>query len=163
MEFLEQNKIVHGDLATRNILLANDKTTAKVSDFGLSSSLYSSVEELSNASSGLPVRWMAPEVLLLRQVTNKSDIWSFGVLMWEIFSLGAVPYSDIARIDMEFIDVLISILSSIIITLIYKYFKELSDGVRSLGDTIYKIAEVQVQDNLDELRLSALQLLQYDR
>ena len=161
MEFLEQNKIVHGDLATRNILLANDKTIAKVSDFGLSSSLYSSVEELSNASSGLPVRWMAPEVLLLRQVTNKSDIWSFGVLMWEIFSLGAVPYSDIARIDMEFIEVLISLLFYIRITL--TYFQDLSDGVRSLGDTIYKIAEVQVQDNLDELRLSALQLLQYDR
>ena len=105
MEFLEKNKIVHGDLATRNILLARDKTIAKVSDFGLSRSLYQSVEELDNASSGLPVRWMAPEVLTMRQITNKSDTWSFGVLMWEIFSLGAVPYPEVSQIDVQFIKV----------------------------------------------------------
>ena len=161
MEFLERNKIVHGDLATRNILLANDGTVAKVSDFGLSRSLYSSVEELSNPSSGLPVRWMAPEVLTMRQVTNKSDIWSFGVLMWEIFSLGAVPYSEISKIDMQFIQVIafLFLLFSVFITL--PYYQDLSDGVRSLGDTIYKIAEVQ--ENLDELRLSTLRLNQNDR
>ena len=106
MEFLEKNKIVHGDLAARNILLAKDAIIAKVSDFGLSSYLYSSVEELSDASSGLPVRWMAPEVLTRRQITNKSDIWSFGVLMWEIFSLGAVPYPDISKIDIKFVEVI---------------------------------------------------------
>ena len=99
------NKIVHGDLATRNILLSNDKTIAKVSDFGLSSYLYQSVEELDNASSGLPVRWMAPEVLTMRQINDKSDIWSFGVLMWEIFSLGAVPYPEVSKIDIKFIEV----------------------------------------------------------
>ena len=106
MGFLEQNKIVHGDLAARNILLTRDRTIAKVSDFGLSSYLYSSVEELSEASSGMPVRWMAPEVITRRQITNKSDVWSFGVLMWEIFSLGAVPYPDIAKIDMQFVEVI---------------------------------------------------------
>ena len=105
MEFLEKNKIVHGDLATRNILLQKHKTVAKVSDFGLSRSLYSSVEDLASVSSGLPVRWMAPEVLKTRMVNNKSDVWSFGVLVWEMFSLGTVPYPTIPHIDMKFIHV----------------------------------------------------------
>ena len=108
MEFLEDNKIVHGDLATRNILLKNEAKIVKVADFGLSSYLYSSIEEMSEelASSGLPVRWMAPEVLMTRQVTSKSDVWSFGVLIWEIMGLGAVPYPEVSRIDMEFVEVI---------------------------------------------------------
>ena len=60
-------------LTQRNILLAQKGTVAKVSDFGLSHSLYASVEELNNTSAGLPVRWMAPEVLMNRQVSSKWD------------------------------------------------------------------------------------------
>jgi len=142
MGFLEQNKIVHGDLAARNILLARDRTIAKVSDFGLSSYLYSSVEELSEASSGMPVRWMAPEVITRRQITNKSDVWSFGVLMWEIFSLGAVPYPDVAKIDMQFV-------------------QDLSAGARELGQTIYKVP--RIQEGLDSIRQAALRRFQEER
>jgi len=142
MEFLEQSKIVHGDLAARNILLSQNGTVAKVSDFGLSHSLYASVEELNSSSAGLPVRWMAPEVLMHRQVNNKSDIWSFGVLLWEIFSLGAVPYPEIPQIDLQFI-------------------QDLNDGLRKLGDPLYKVATVQ--EKLDQIRLSTLKVAQEKR
>jgi len=142
MEFLEQHKIVHGDLAARNILLAQKGTVAKVSDFGLSHSLYASVEELNNTSGGLPVRWMAPEVLMNRQVNNKSDIWSFGVLLWEMFSLGAVPYPEIPQIDLQFI-------------------QDLNDGLRYLGSPLYKVG--RVQEDMDAIRLSTLKVAQEER
>jgi len=140
MEFLESNKIVHGDLATRNILLHRGKSIAKVSDFGLSRSLYASVEDLASVSSGLPVRWMAPEVLKTRQVTNKSDVWSFGVLMWEIFSLGTVPYPTISTIDLQFIH-------------------DLNDGKRSIGEPLYTLSrDRENSDDVRRVRLKALQL-----
>jgi len=142
MEFLEQHKIMHGDLATRNILLAKEKTVAKVADFGLSRSLYTSVEELATVSSGFPVRWMAPEVLKTRQVTKKSDIWSFGVLMWEIFSLGAVPYPEVSQIDMQFVS-------------------DLSSGRRQLGTALYRVE--RLQERLDNIRLAALSINHTDR
>ena len=73
------------------------KPTHQVSDFGLSRSLYASVEDLASVSSGLPVRWMAPEVLKTRMVNNKSDVWSFGVLLWEILNFAGIrPYQDLS-------------------------------------------------------------------
>ena len=108
MEYLETQRIVHGALATRNILLSNSKSVAKISDFSLSCFLTNSEEVPYSISDGAPVRWLAPEVLITRQVTSKSDVWSFGVLMWEIFSLGALPYSEVSCIDIQFIQVNLS-------------------------------------------------------
>ena len=99
MEFLGKKDIYHGDLAARNILLT-DQLVAKVSDFGLSKRLYQRIpfkrgEDDSGGMTGgmkLPIKWLALEVLMHGHATTRSDIWSFGVLMWEIFQLGADPY-----------------------------------------------------------------------
>ena len=96
MEFISKKHIYHGDLAARNILLT-DQLVAKISDFGLSQRLYQSISSSTSHSGNvgymqLPIKWLALEVLMHGQATTKSDIWSYGVLVWEILHLGAEPY-----------------------------------------------------------------------
>ena len=97
MEFISKKHIYHGDLATRNILLT-DQFVAKVSDFGLSQRLYQSIPPNTPYSGDvgcvkLPMKWLALEVLMHGQATTKSDVWSYGVLVWEILNFGEEPYS----------------------------------------------------------------------
>lgn len=84
MAFLEQKKIVHRDLAARNLLVVKveDKFVAKVADFGLARKVITHYHL--KESSAIPVRWSAPEVLSHGEYTSASDVWSFGVVIWEV-------------------------------------------------------------------------------
>lgn len=84
-------QIVHADIAARNILL--DQTmVCKLADFGMSRKLDSSQVYIKEGQEPLPWRWMAPESLQLMKFNEKTDVWMFGILIWEIFSFGEVPF-----------------------------------------------------------------------
>ncbi|XP_029463232.1 tyrosine-protein kinase BTK [Rhinatrema bivittatum] len=90
MEYLESKQFLHRDLAARNCLV-NESGTVKVSDFGLSRYVLDD-EYTSSVGSKFPVRWSPPEVLLYSKFSSKSDVWAYGVLMWEVYTLGKMPY-----------------------------------------------------------------------
>jgi len=95
MEFLAGRRCVHRDLAARNILVARGKV-AKVADFGLARDLEQTDYYRRVGDGKLPVLWMSPESLFEGVSTTKSDVWSYGVLLWEIITCGERPYTGIA-------------------------------------------------------------------
>lgn len=92
--YLEENHFIHRDIAARNCLLScsGASRVAKIGDFGMARDIYQASYYRKGGRTLLPVKWMPPEALLEGLFTSKTDSWSFGVLLWEIFSLGYMPY-----------------------------------------------------------------------
>ena len=95
MKYLSEFSYVHGDLATRNCFIAdeNSNLTVKISLLGIGSHKYpSDYDWLQQRNALFPIRWMSPEALESLLLTSENDVWSFGVLLWELFSHGLKPY-----------------------------------------------------------------------
>ncbi|XP_053739336.1 muscle, skeletal receptor tyrosine-protein kinase [Synchiropus splendidus] len=91
MAYLSERKFVHRDLATRNCLVG-EEMVVKIADFGLSRNIYSADYYKANENDAIPIRWMPPESIFYNRYTSESDVWAYGVVLWEIFSHGMQPY-----------------------------------------------------------------------
>ncbi|XP_049549455.1 vascular endothelial growth factor receptor 1-like isoform X1 [Anopheles darlingi] len=91
MEYLASRKVLHGDLAARNILLCEDNVV-KICDFGLARSMYKSDNYKKKGEAPLPFKWLALECISDNVFSTYSDVWAYGIVLWELFSLGKVPY-----------------------------------------------------------------------
>ncbi|XP_016413769.1 tyrosine-protein kinase ITK/TSK-like [Sinocyclocheilus rhinocerous] len=102
MAYLESSNFIHRDLAARNCLVSEDNVV-KISDFGMTRFVLDD-QYTSSFGSKFPVRWSSPEVIKFGKYSSKSDVWSFGVLMWEVYSEGRVPYD--SRSNAEVVETL---------------------------------------------------------
>uniref|UniRef100_A0A493T0D7 Tyrosine-protein kinase n=1 Tax=Anas platyrhynchos platyrhynchos TaxID=8840 RepID=A0A493T0D7_ANAPP len=96
MEYLESKRCIHRDLAARNCLVT-EKNVLKISDFGMSREEEDGIYASTGGMKQIPVKWTAPEALNYGRYSSESDVWSFGILLWEAFSLGAVPYANLSN------------------------------------------------------------------
>ncbi|XP_068616221.1 high affinity nerve growth factor receptor-like, partial [Brachionichthys hirsutus] len=96
MVYLASLHFVHRDLATRNCLVG-EAMVVKIGDFGMSRDIYSTDYYRVGGRTMLPIRWMPPESIMYRKFTTESDIWSFGVVLWEIFTYGKQPWYQLSN------------------------------------------------------------------
>uniref|UniRef100_A0A3B3RTD7 IL2 inducible T cell kinase n=1 Tax=Paramormyrops kingsleyae TaxID=1676925 RepID=A0A3B3RTD7_9TELE len=92
MAYLESTNFIHRDLAARNCLVSENQVV-KVCDFGMTRFVLDD-QYTSSLGSKFPVKWSAPEVIHYSKFSSKSDVWSFGVLMWEVYNEGRIPYEN---------------------------------------------------------------------
>uniref|UniRef100_A0A146L3H9 receptor protein-tyrosine kinase n=2 Tax=Lygus hesperus TaxID=30085 RepID=A0A146L3H9_LYGHE len=98
MEYLASRKVLHGDLAARNVLLA-DNNVVKICDFGLAKSMYKKEIYTKAGNELLPIKWMSIEALEDRVFSTQSDIWAYGIVLWELFTLSRTPYPGVQPSD----------------------------------------------------------------
>ncbi|KAF5906154.1 NT-3 growth factor receptor-like, partial [Clarias magur] len=96
MVYLSSQHFVHRDLATRNCLVGNG-LLVKIGDFGMSRDIYNMDYYRVGGHTMLPIRWMPPESIMYRKFSTESDVWSFGVIMWEIFTYGKQPWFQLSN------------------------------------------------------------------
>ncbi|KAJ8008538.1 hypothetical protein DPEC_G00105920 [Dallia pectoralis] len=151
MEYLETHSFIHRDLAARNCLVS-DKNVVKVCDFGMTRYVLDN-QYTSSTGSKFPVKWSPPEVLHYNKYSSKSDIWSFGVLMWEVFSEGKTPYDGRSNIDV--VEDITSghrlyrpqKASSDVYQLMYKCWHEKPQGRPSFSELLKSIRELAELEN----------------
>ncbi|VDK41767.1 unnamed protein product [Anisakis simplex] len=99
MEYLASRTCIHRDLAARNVLVTKQRTI-RIADFGLARKDERIYHIRNSQNVPLPFKWMALESILNHDFTEESDVWAYGILLWEIFSLGRVPYPEVSNDDL---------------------------------------------------------------